>query len=181
MSLAGPTACVLVGLWLLLTLLYQYIPFQTVVAQADKWQLLPSWAFFAPRPAYRDVFLLVRQLREDGSASPFSLVAGPAERVWLHALWNPAKRPQRVVQDAGQAIRRLRRWAGNETVVMTSLPYLMLLHHVTMHGPFGEGVRALQFLLVETSGREEKRLWISFISGFHRRSQQLDKRDFSSP
>lgn len=180
MSLAGPIACALVGTWLLLTLVYQYSPLQARMAWMAAWQLLPSWAFFAPKPAYHDVFLLVRALREDGSVGAFRLVRGPIERTWLHALWNPEKRPQRVFQDAAQSVRRLRRWAASEDVVMTSLPYLLLLHHAVRHCQRDRGARALQFIIVETSGREEKRLWISFVSGFHRLSPDLGKSDFNS-
>lgn len=180
MSIPGLIACVLVAGWLLLTLSYQYIPLQTPIARMDAWQLLPSWAFFAPKPAYHDVFLLVRELGADGSLGALRVVRGPAERRWLHALWNPDKRPQRVLEDAAQAVRRLRRWAASEEVVSTSIPYLLLLHDAT-RGCTGNGARALQFIIVETSGREEKRIWISFVSGFHRLSPDSTWSDSSSP
>ena len=181
MSLAGPIACALVATWLLLTLVYQYNPLQVRMPRMAAWQLLPSWAFFAPKPAYHDVFLLARTLGEDGSVGAFRVIRGPVERRLLHALWNPEKRPQRVLQDSAQAVRRLRRWAGSEDVVMTSLPYLLLLHHAVRHCQGDRAARALQFIIVEASGREEKRLWISFVSGFHRLLPDFRTSDFNSP
>lgn len=181
MSIAGQIACALVATWLLLTLAYQYIPLQTAIARIDAWQLLPSWAFFAPQPAYHDAFLLVRELNRDGSLGALRVVCGPTQRRWFDALWNPDKRPQRVLQDAAQSVRRLRRWAGSEEVVLTSIPYLLLLHHATRGCPRDKGARALQFIIVETSGREEKRIWISFVSGFHRLSPDSSWSDFSTP
>jgi hypothetical protein len=180
MSLTGLIACALIGAWLLLTLAYQYFPFQATLARRDAWHMLPSWAFFAPRPTYHDPYLLVRDLRADGSLGALRIVRGPSERTWLHPLWNPDKRAQRVFQDAAQAIRRLRRWAACEDVVLASLPYLLLLHDAVRHLERDSGVQARQFIIVETSGREEERLWISFVSGFHRVSPDSDWNDFRS-
>jgi hypothetical protein len=170
MTLVGVAACVVVVAWLLATLVYQHSPVQVVIDRKAPFKLLPSWAFFAPNPAYHDYHLLVRELRRDGSLGPCVAISEPADRRLTHLIWNPAKRPQRVLQDAMQAIKRLRRWSASEEVVQCSLPYLLLLHHATAQHQRDPDATALQFVVVETSGRDGKRIWISFASGFHRLS-----------
>lgn len=167
-TLVGIIACIVVVGWLLATLLYQYGPAQVAIARWNPLTLLPSWAFFAPNPAHHDYHLLARELRADGSLGPCVAVSGPADRRLAHLVWNPDKRPQRVLQDAMQAVKRIRRWSHSQQVVQCSLPYLLLLHHATMQHRRGPDAVALQIIVVETSGREGKRVWISFLSGFHR-------------
>lgn len=170
MTAVGLTACVAVVAWLLATLVYQYSPVQVAVDRHDPFKVLPSWAFFAPNPAYHDYHLLVRELRRDGSFGPCVAIGKYAERRLTHAIWNPAKRPQRVLLDAMQAIKRFRRWSASEDVLQCSLPYLLLLHHAILHYQRGADAAALQFVVAETSGRDGKRIWIAFVSGFHRLS-----------
>ncbi|NML43203.1 hypothetical protein HHL11_05535 [Ramlibacter sp. G-1-2-2] len=166
----GVIACVLVAAWLLATLAYQYSPVQVAVARRDPFKLLPSWAFFAPHPAYRDYHLVVRELRRDGTLGPCLPVGLFPDRRLADLVWNPAKRPRKILQDAMQAIKRLRRWSASEQVVQCSLPYLLLLHYASTQHACGPDAIALQFAVVESAGRDGRRLWISFVSGFHRLS-----------
>lgn len=170
MSIAAAVACVVVLLWLLVTLAYQYSPVQVAIGRVDPFKLLPSWAFFAPRPAYHDAHLVVRELRRNATLGPCTPVGSFPDREPLHLLWNPAKRPRKVLQDAMQAVKRLRRWSASDEVVQCSLPYLLLLHYASRHYRCGPDAIALQFAVVETTGSGERRLWISFVSGFHRLS-----------
>jgi hypothetical protein len=177
MTLLGGLACALVVLWLALSLAYQYGPVAEAIGRVDPFKLLPSWAFFAPNPTYRDEHLLVRELRRDGTLGPCTPLDGFPDRRPLHLAWNPAKRPRKILQDAVQSVKRLRRWSASEQVVHCSLPYLLLLHHVRMRHACSPAAVALQFIVVESSGGNERRLWISFVSGFHR----LSPRSASSP
>lgn len=170
MPVLGTAACIAVAAWLLATLAYQYSPVQEAVARLDPFKLLPSWAFFAPHPAYHDYHLIVRELRRDGTLGPCTPVGRFPDRRLADLLWNPAKRPRKILQDAMQAIKRLRRWSASEEVVQCSLPYLLLLHYAGTQHACGADAIALQFAVVESSGRNERRLWISFVSGFHRLS-----------
>lgn len=171
MSLVGSVACVLVVAWLAATLAYQYSPVQVAIGRLDPFKVLPSWAFFAPNPAYHDYHLLVRELRRDGTAGPCTPIGFFPDRCLGHLLWNPVKRPRKILQDAMQSIKRIRKWSASEEVVQCSLPYLVLLHYVSTQHTCSADAVALQFAVVESSGRSEGRLWISFVSGFHRLSR----------
>ncbi len=170
MTEVGAAACGLIVLWLLVTLAYQYDPLQVAVERRVPLKLLPSWAFFAPHPAYHDYWLVARELRRDLTLGPCTAIGSFDERRLLHVVWNPSKRARRVLQDAMQSIKRLRKWSASDQVVQCSLPYLLLLHHVTAQYACGPDAIAVQFAVVETSGRDGKRVWISFVSGFHRLS-----------
>ena len=167
----GSVACVLVVLWLLATLAYQYDPIAEAIGRVDPFKLFPSWAFFAPSPAYHDDHLLVRELRRDGTLGPCTPIAFFPARSLVHLAWNPAKRPRKILQDAAQAVRRLRKWSASEEVVQCSLPYVMLLHYASRQYACTPDAIALQFAIVQATGTDERRLWISFVSGFHRLSQ----------
>jgi hypothetical protein len=168
----GALACAVVLLWLLATLVYQYGPVQIAIDRRTPFKLLPSWAFFAPNPAYRDYYLVARELRRDGTLGPCTHIGPSPDCRLSHLVWNPAKRPVRILQDAMQSIKRIRKWSPSEQVVQCSLPYLLLLHYVTTQYECGPEAIATQFAVVETSGREGQRIWISFVSGFHRLSQR---------
>jgi hypothetical protein len=168
----GILACALVSLWLLATLAYQYSPVQVAIDRWDPFKLLPTWAFFAPHPAYHDYYLLVRELRRDATLGPLASISSPVDRRLMHLVWNPAKRPQKILQDAMQSIKRIRKWSTSDQVVRYSLPYLLLLHYVTTQYACSLDAIAVQFMVVETSGRDGNRIWISFVSGFHRVAQR---------
>lgn len=176
MTSLGIVACAVVVLWLLATLAYQYSPVQVAIERRAPFKLLPAWAFFAPNPAYHDYHLVVRELRRNGTLGPCTPIGASPDRRLSHLIWHPAKRPERVLQDAMQSIKRLRRWSASDQVVQCSLPYLLLLHYATTQYRCGPEAVAMHFIVVETSGRDEKRVWISFVSGFHR----LSKRSVSS-
>ncbi len=164
----GIFACVAVSIWLLATLAYQYGPIQMAVERRTPFKLFPSWAFFAPNPAYHDYHLVARELRGNGKLGPCTPIGSFSDRRLIHLIWNPDKRPQRILQDAMQSIKRIRKWSTSDQVVQCSLPYLLLLHYVTTQYQWDSDAVAIQFAVVETSGRDGKRVWISFLSGFHR-------------
>jgi hypothetical protein len=168
MSPVGPVAVGLVVLWLLATIAYQYAPFRMGVGRFDVFKMLPSWSFFAPRPATRDSHIVVRDLLLDGTISAWRPVSFFPTRAMLQLIWHPAKRPRKILRDASKAIKLTRDRAASKDVIQCSLPYLIILHYCNSQIPRAWDAIARQFAIVETSGRAGRRIWITFISEFHR-------------
>ena len=168
MSAVGPLAIGIVVLWLLATIAYQCGPLRFAVGRLDVFKLLPSWSFFAPHPAARDSHIVVRDLLGDGTASGWRTLPWFPARSLRQAVWHPEKRPLKILKDASKSIRMTRTRTASKGVIQCSLPYLMILHHCTRQVTPAPHAVARQFAIVETSGREGRRLWIVFISSFHR-------------
>jgi hypothetical protein len=166
MSIVGLIAVALVSTWLLATIAYQGGPLRQSLGRFDRLKLLPSWCFFAPSPARRDSHIVIRDLLLDGTVSGWRPVSSIETRTFQHVIWHPAKRPRKILRDAAKAIKLTRRRSISKGVVQCSLPYLIILHHCIQHCRAKNAV-ARQFAVVETSGREGRRIWITFISEFH--------------
>jgi hypothetical protein len=166
MSAVGFIAVVLVLLWLLATIAYQGGPFREIISRLDRLKLLPSWSFFAPNPATRDSHIVLRDLLKDGRYSNWAPVSTFPSRDLLQVLWHPAKRPQKILRDASKSVILTCRRSESKGVVQCSLPYLLILHYCIQHTR-PENAVARQFAVVETSGRESRRIWITFISDLH--------------
>ncbi len=158
----------LVTLWLVATIASQYAPFRATFGHLDVLRLLPHWSFFAPHPTMRDTHLVVRDLLADGTVGGWRPVSAFPVRTSLDAIWNPAKRPQKVLSDACQSIRSTLRRSRSIRVVQCSLPYLIVLHYGIAQSPRSPNAVARQFTIVDTSGRDGRRIWITFISEWHR-------------
>ena len=163
----GAISIGLVVVWLLATIAYQYAFFRRVLARFDRFEILPSWSFFAPNPATRDSHIVVRDLLQDGTASAWSPITYFPTRTPMHAVWHPAKRPRKILRDASKAIKRTQQRAASKAVVQCSLPYLLILRYCMIKPARLPNAVARQFAIVETSGRENRRIWITFISDFH--------------
>ncbi len=168
MSLVGSIAVGVVLIWLLATIAYQNSPLRPLLARFDVFKILPSWSFFAPNPATRDSHIVIRDLLIDGTLSAWRPISFFPRREMLHVVWHPAKRPRKILRDASKSIKLTHRRSNSKGVVQCSLPYLIILHYCNLQGPRAWNAVARQFAVVETSGREGRRIWITFISGFHR-------------
>jgi len=166
MSAVGSIAVVLVMIWLFATMAYQGGPLREIMSRLDRIKLLPSWSFFAPNPATRDSHIVLRDLLNDGRFSNWASASIFPTRDLIQVLWHPAKRPQKILRDASKTIILTCRRSQPKGVVQCSLPYLLILHYCIQH-PRSENAVARQFAVVETSGRESRRIWITFISDFH--------------
>lgn len=166
MSIIGPLFIGLVSLWLLATIAYQYDRFRGPLDQFNRFKLLPSWCFFAPSPARRDSHIVIRDLLRNGTLTGWSAVSFIETRALHHVIWHPAKRPRKILRDASKSIKQTRRRSDSKGVVQCSLPYLIVLHYCIQQSRSEKAV-ARQFAIVETSGREGRRIWITFISEFH--------------
>jgi hypothetical protein len=168
MSVTGSIAVGLVSLWLLATIGYQLPVFRGMLGRWNEARILPSWSFFAPSPATRDSHVVFRDLLRDGTATIWAPAAFFPSRTLLHTVWHPAKRPRKILRDASKTLKQTARRSASKGVVQCSLPYLLILHYCIAQYPRPSNAMARQFAVVETSGREERRIWITFISGFHR-------------
>ena len=162
-----PVAIGAVILWLLVTIAYQYPPFHATLGRIDVLRLLPSWSFFAPRPVTRDSHLVVREVLDDGTITAWRPMSCFPARRWVDAIWNPSKHSQKIIRDALRTIKLTRGRSSSADVVACSLPYLLVLHYCSTQSLSRSNAVARQFAIVETSGREGRRIWITFISAFH--------------
>lgn len=168
MTLIGAAAIALITLWLVVTIAYQYPALRATFGHLDVLGLFPRWAFFAPHPTMRDTHLVVRDLLADRTVGRWQPVSAFPARTSIDAIWNPAKRPQKVLSDACQSIRNTLRRSRSIPVVQCSLPYLIVLHYGIAQSPRSPNAVARQFAIVDTSGRDGRRIWITFISEWHR-------------
>jgi hypothetical protein len=168
MSAIRPVAIGFVVLLLLATIAYQYTPLRRELSRLDVLKILPNWSFFAPQPITRDTHIVVRDLLVDGTVGAWHPTSAFPAREVLHVIWHPAKRPQKILRDASRTLKLMRARTTSAAVVQCSLAYLLILHYCTGQPPRPLNAVARQFAIVETSGRESRRIWITFISEFHR-------------
>jgi hypothetical protein len=154
-------------IWLILTLAYQYKPLGDRIARYDFFRLLPRWTFFAPHPAMRDCHLLVRNRLGDGTITRWQPVSIARSRCTIDSVWHPAKRARKIISDAHQSLRTLSRSPNYERSIRFSLPYILVLQYCASKHPHPGDSADFQFAIVETSGRSDRKIWITFISGFH--------------
>jgi hypothetical protein len=122
---------------------------ERAVRTRDVFSLLPLWTFFAPNPGTTDTRLLWRESLGGGETSHWRELS-PPRRNALDFLWNPERRVQKVITDAGGLLAEAR--AREEPdVVMLAVPYLMLLNYVNAQ-PGSPYALARQFVLVQTAG-----------------------------
>ena len=76
------------------------------VRRWDWFNLIPTWTFFAPRPAWTDYYLLYRDKLTDGRLTPWTEVILIQDRRWWHFLWNPAKHERKALVDMVRMLAR---------------------------------------------------------------------------
>jgi hypothetical protein len=166
MTLLGKVIIGAVVCFLILTIAYQFRRLGDALSRYDVLRLLPRWTFFAPNPAMRDIHVVSRDRFADGSTSPWGSVIFAPPRAALDFIWHPGKRPRKVVSDAAQSVKMIQYESGADGI-QYSLPYLVILSHCLSQHPRLDGASARQFAIVETTGREDRRLWIAFTSHYH--------------
>lgn len=117
------------------------------VRARDPFGLIPSFSFFAPNPASTDCHLLHRHVLAGGEVTPWreSFVWRP---VWYRGLWNPDRREEKAISDASSGL--VRRRNDRPASVRLSVPYLLLLNHVSAQ-PAPPGAVGVQFVLMGSS------------------------------
>ena len=115
----------------------------------DVFLLLPIWTFFAPNPGTTDTRLLWRESFASGDTNHWHELSPPRPTRW-RALWNPDRRVQKAIADAGALVAQARAETDSDAVLL-SVPYLMLLNYVAAQDGSPHAI-ARQFLVVQTSG-----------------------------
>ena len=124
--------------------------------------LLPSWSFFAPRPVRTDSHLVYRHIIASGFVTDWTeaFVWRPSP---TRGIWNPDRRAEKAISDAGSHLARRSELAG----VQWSVPYLLLLNHVSGLPSTPDAV-AVQFALIGTFGqRRAGEPFVRFVSDCH--------------
>jgi hypothetical protein len=140
--------------------------FEQALRTRDVFCLLPLWTFFAPNPGTTDTRLLWRESLGPGQTSHWHELSPPGRRAWS-AVWNPKRRIQKAITDAGALLSEARA-RDDADVVMLSVAYLMLLGYVTVQVGSPRAF-ARQFILVQTSGEPQcfDEVKVLFVSRWH--------------
>jgi hypothetical protein len=169
MSVLGCVSITMVASWLVLTAFAQYRPISARLSRYDPFRLIPSWTFFAPNPSVVDYHIVVRDERIDGSLGPWRALEIGAERHFLNCIWNPQKRPKKILIDAVQSLVTICQMPSySEGHEMLSLPYLLLLHLAETVPGVCEGSVRRQFAIVHSTGHVDKTIQLSYLSQFHK-------------
>lgn len=150
------------AVWFLVSVIGNVRRWRPALTAHDVAGLVPNWALFA-RPRTHDVVLLQREVLADGSLTRWRELEVDGPRPWYAFLWNPGLGPRRAMLALGDMTLRqnqLRRQRGlaefdqgtaGSRGAMTSVPYLVLLHHVSSRAH--AAAVATQFMLVAVTGQ----------------------------
>lgn len=147
-------ACGFFLVWFILSILFQLDqPWFHRISQRDRFGLLPRWTFFAPNPGTSDYHLLYRDRLPDGGFTDWVEIPMIAERQLASCLWNPDKRAKKVLADVAMMLIESSRVLPpkDHSVLLVTLPYLILLNIVVNHQPALAGAKR-QFVIAETLG-----------------------------
>lgn len=163
----GLTALICVTCFLALTAMYQYRPWSEVMSRYDLLHLIPRWTFFAPNPAMRDAHIVMRFRLADGFETDWVYLDIAPKRTALDPLWNPGKRARKVVSDCINSIKSLRFRLKDDSLIKYYIPYLILLNVAVNATKRPSDSKEIQFSIIETTGRSNRRIWVYFTSEPH--------------
>lgn len=150
-ELTTVVVCGLLGFWWLCSALAQLRPLRRRLLRwwdhSPLGPLLPSYTFFAPRPATYDLRLLMRHWSGEAPTDWREVVLAERWR-WYHALWNPSKRQSKALSDLMRELSQLA--SAPRTVQLLSGYYLHLLTLVDGFAAPPETTH-VQFAVVRTS------------------------------
>ncbi|MEU7132152.1 hypothetical protein [Streptomyces sp. NPDC046261] len=148
------TVTAVLAVWSLLSALAQLGP---VAPRLTAWQhrfdvfgLIPRYHFFAPRPGTHDYHLLIRTRPHGGTFGAWREVTPGQPRHWWNAVWNPDRRHHKHLFDLGTTLARTDPGCADPATAL-SVPYLLVLHHVTTLVEPAEGAQ-VQFLIARSAG-----------------------------
>jgi hypothetical protein len=156
-----------VAVFLAATVCYQYRPWTNALSRVDPFHLLPRWTFFAPMPAMRDGHIVLRYAFADGRFSDWVNLDVTTGRGRLDPIWNPGKRGRKVVSDCINSIKLIRSEQKDDTVIKYYIPYLIILNLAVNASGRPATCTEIQFAIIETSGRSNRRIWVYFVSELH--------------
>jgi hypothetical protein len=139
-------AWALTVVWLLSTIAGNIPRFQSFVRRLDVLGVVPAWTFFAPNPGVTDTVILVRDLLEDDTWSPW-VVAWRERPTRGRVCWRPDKRVAKLVADCGSAIPRAH-VEGDETLGASFL----LVANIAQNAPHDWRTKGFQFAIIDIPG-----------------------------
>lgn len=167
------------GLWLLLTILWQFDYCRErfrLLRKINALHILPIWTFFAPRPGMSDTHILFRDKLPDGHATRWEEVALVEPRRPFHSVWNPLKRLDKVAVDAISDVKTVKNRGDSRDVapetlqqhVKLSKGYLVLMNIAFSYPKLDPAAQARQFVVVESNhDAGQRHITPLFFSPFH--------------
>ena len=137
----------------------------------DSLGIIPQWKFFAlstietREDSFDDFHLLTRFADGNGDAEPWQSLLWNDERKWFHILWNPYLRANSEIQMRMMHIANSGEAAYSEAY-QSSLSYLTVLRRCFDNVSLSKGA-AIQFAIVTTRGRYERRTIVRYVSAWH--------------
>ncbi|PAW95018.1 hypothetical protein CKK33_16545 [Mucilaginibacter sp. MD40] len=148
----------LLALWFVATVICQFRESKAsnfIRHHLDTFGMIPLWTFFAPSPGKRDYHLLFRDKYADQTVGEWQQMEITEERKLWSCIWNPQKRDKKVISDVVQnlvsTMPHYRSGEGDYRLLMFSMPYLIVLHAVSLCKRVPE-TESRQFMLAESCG-----------------------------
>ncbi len=133
------------------------VPRLLAIRRFDPIGVIPRWNFFAPRPIVGDLVVQYRTW-DAGEPGQWTELDVPAPRRPLDTVWPGTRRAKKAAFDASaRTVALYRRHRERPGVVITSIPYLLLLGRVTRSAA-GDTHKPVQFRIVRITypdGRAE--------------------------
>src|ERR1022692_1695801 len=122
------------GIWLLTTIACQFtsLRLSNFLRRYDYCGVIPVWTFFAPNPAVQDFTLMFRDRDSSGETTPWKQFAYLPPHPLVRWLWNPAKRRSKLIHDMATVWLRSAINDPLNPAIVLSIPYLSLLHQVSV-------------------------------------------------
>jgi hypothetical protein len=161
-----------------LTLLYACVLALTVLRQFPqisasrllRWDsvgFVPGFSFFAPNPGSHD-YVLVYRTFTNGLASYWKDPLDARPRSLTSAIWNPNKRVRKAMIDLSGSLAHSATIQPNSNDIMLSIPYLLMLHHVSRLASHDKAATKVQFALLTAAGpRGTREVEMLFSSAIH--------------
>jgi hypothetical protein len=158
----GWSVSLVLGAWLLLTIVRQVPRASAALARRDPLGVLPIWTFFAPRPGDADHHVVFRDFLPDGEATEWTPLRLPRSGRW-RALWKPSKRVEKLVTDCAPSVVHEAVDLGDAHRL--GIPYLLIAGLVES-APHDFRAAATQFAIVDvrralTSAPQREAIYIS--------------------
>jgi hypothetical protein len=124
----------------------------TRILQFDYFSLIPYWTFFAPNPGQTDYHLVFRDKFVDGTVTPWTEVDVGDRRTAVACIWNPGKRPGKVLADVASGLALMIAQDPDSLAVVCITYHYMILLNVLEDRPLRPPGALRQFAIVETGG-----------------------------
>ena len=164
--MATVVAVAVFAVWMAISVTAQIPRYKAPIRRLDPLYLIPEYSFFAPTPATGDFSVLYRDRDGDGEMGDWHELPLGGTRSILNALWNPDRRTRKATFDVCTDLAKYI-LADAPLEVQVSVPYLVLLNHVSTLPRLEQG-DATQFLIMMSHGVEaEEEPEVMYLSAIH--------------